>query len=76
MMLYFFFGFIINEEFDHFLLLSHCLLILLYLIEYALFFLLLSYISEGKFEFFIDFEDLIDIMRGLRALRWQVIRLN
>ncbi len=77
MTLYIFFGFIINEVFYRFLLLSHCLLLLhLDLIKYTLFFLLLSDIPEGKFEFVIDFEDLVDIARGLRALRGQVIRLN
>jgi hypothetical protein len=53
-MLDLFFGFIVNEVFDICLLLSHSVLLLLDLIKYALLFLLLSDIPEGKFEFFID----------------------
>ena len=41
-MLDLFFGVIINEEFDHLLLLSHSILLFLNLFEYALLFLLLS----------------------------------
>jgi hypothetical protein len=41
-----------------------------------LIFLLLCDIPEGKFEFVIDFENLVDVVRGLRALGVLVIRLN
>jgi hypothetical protein len=75
-MLDLFFGFIVNEVFDIFLLLSHCILLFLDLIKYALIFLLLCDIPEGKFEFVIDFENLVDVVRGLRALGVLVIRLN
>ena len=62
-MLDLFFGVIINEEFDHLLLLS--ILLFLNLVEYALLFLLLSDIPKRKFEFVIDFEDLVNVLRGL-----------
>ena len=75
-MLDLFFGFIVNEVFDFFLLICHCILLLLDLIKYALLFLLLCDIPKGKFEFVIDFENLIDVVRGLRALGVQVIGLN
>jgi hypothetical protein len=41
-----------------------------------LIFLLFCDIPEGKFEFVIDFENLVDVVRGLRALGVLVIRLN
>ena len=64
-MLDLFFGFIINEVFEICPLLSDCILLLLDLIEYALLFLLLSDIPQRKFEFFINFENLVDVLRGL-----------
>jgi hypothetical protein len=64
-MLDLFFGVIIYEEFDHLLLLSHSILLFLNLVEYALLFLLLSDIPKRKFEFVIDFEDLVNVLRGL-----------